>query len=258
VPQARSGVLAWQRIADGFDTGELPVLAGDDEVDRILLARVDPNRFRFETRSAPDGNKQLADWMAETGTVMVINGSYYARDGSPDTPILSKGVRLGPSRYVAEHGAFIASEAFTGIRDLAIQDVQAAFAGEHDAMVSYPLLIAPDGSSRVKKDSGWLANRSFIAQDRDGRILLGTTKAAFFTLARLAAFLREAPLGITVALNLDGGPVACQGIALGGFTRRFCGRWEYAFHHGQGQLLTWRWGGFGRWALPLVLVAERK
>jgi hypothetical protein len=258
VPQARSGVLVWQRIAAGFDAGELPVLTGDDEVDRILLARVDPDRFRFEARSAPDGNKQLTAWMAETGAVMVINGSYYARDGSPDTPVLSHGIRLGPPRYLAEHGALIASDAFTGIRDLAIQDVQAAFAGAHDAMVSYPLLITPDGSSRVQNDSGWLANRTFIAQDKDGRILLGTTKEAFFSLARLAAFLRGAPLGITVALNLDGGPVACQGITLGGFTRRFCGRWEYAFHNGEGQLLTWRWGGFGRWALPLVLVVERK
>jgi Phosphodiester glycosidase len=257
-PIVRAGDLVWTKIADGLDAGELPVLAGAEEVDRILLARVDPTRFRFEVRSAAAGTMLLDDWMAEPGTVLVINGSYYGPDGRPDTPVVSSGVRLGPTRYVAEHGAFIASDGFTGVRDLGLGNLAAAFAGAHDAMVSYPLLIAPDGSSRVAADRGWLANRSFIGQDTQGRIILGTTKSAFFTLSRLGDLLRAAPLALTIALNLDGGPVACQGISPGGFTRRFCGRWEYAFHDGEGQLLTWRWGRHGRWALPLVLAVVRK
>jgi hypothetical protein len=258
VPEVQPGAIAWREISDGFETAELPVFASGDEVDQILLARVDPKRFRFEVRSAPAGTTQIGDWMAETGAAMVINGSYYARDGRPDTPVLSDGIRLGPPHYRARHGAFVASDAFTGIRDLAVQDVATAFAGVHDALVSYPLLIAPDRSNRVTTDQKWLANRSFVAQDTDGRIVLGTTKGAFFTLTRLAAFLREAPLGLTIALNLDGGPVACQAIALGGFSRQFCGRWEYTVNHGEGHLLTWRWGRFGRWALPLTLVVVQR
>jgi len=81
----------------GFEVGELPVLAGGMEADRILLARIDPRRFRFAVRSAPSGNRTLDDWLAEAGVVMAINGSYYAKDGQPDTPVRSGGVRLGPA-----------------------------------------------------------------------------------------------------------------------------------------------------------------
>jgi Phosphodiester glycosidase len=258
VSPAQAGPFAWRQLSEGFDVTELPALVAEHEVDRVLLARIDPTRFRFEVRNAPAGNKQLSDWMAEPGTVLVINGSYYALDGTPDTPVLSQGIWLGPHRYDAKHGAFVASDASTGIRDLASQDWQTAFDGAHDAMVSYPLLLAADGSNRVTADQHGLANRSFIGRDREGRIVLGTTKDAFFSLGRLAAFLREAPLGLTTALNLDGGPVACQGIAFGGFSRRFCGHWEYAMHEGVPQLLTWRWGKYGRWALPIVLIVVPK
>jgi hypothetical protein len=57
-------------------------------------------------------------------------------------------------------------------------------------------------------------------------IEIGTTVDAFFSLGRLATFLRTASLGLKLALNLDGGPVACQGIALFGFHRESCGRFE--------------------------------
>ena len=89
-------------------------------------------------------------------------------------------------------------------------------------------MIDADGLSRSKGDARWLANRSFVAQDETGRIVLGTTKDAFFSLDRLAAFLREAPLALKLALNLDGGPIACQAIALKDFKRDFCGQWEMA------------------------------
>ena len=256
-PHAEPGALAWEDRAEGFQTAELPVLAGGAEVDRLLLARVDPARFRFVARSAPAGDRLLADWMAGPGTVLVVNGSYYGNHGEPDTPFISDGAQLGPAEYAPTHGAFVASDAFTGIRDLANGDWKQALAGARDAMVSYPLLLAADGSSRAGQ-SRWLANRSFVAQDADGWIVVGTSKEAFFSLDRLAAFLRAAPLRLTLALNLDGGPVACQGITLGSYQRRFCGNWELSVRDGEASLLTYRWGRHARYALPVVLAAVRR
>lgn len=256
-PAGQPGPLAWQAMEEGFEAAELPVLVDGAEVDRVLLARADPARFRFVARNAPAGNRLLDDWMADPGTVLAVNGSYYSRRGVPDTPLVSDGALLGPAAYTATHGVFVASDAFTGIRDLADGGWQAALAGARDAMVSYPLLLAADGSSRAG-GSRWLANRSFVAQDAAGRIVVGTTTDAFFSLDRLAAFLRVAPLGLTLALNLDGGPVACQGIALGGFRRRFCGQWELAEDKGGTRLLGWGWGRHGRWALPIVLAVVRR
>jgi hypothetical protein len=106
------------------------------------------------------------------------------------------------------------------------------------------------GRNRVSHVSRWLANRSFIGQDKAGRIIIGTTTDAFFSLDRLARFLLEAPLDLTLALNLDGGPVACQGISLNGYGRRTYGRWEAQVVDDRVQLLTWPYGTID---LPLVL-----
>ncbi|HEV8027401.1 MAG TPA: phosphodiester glycosidase family protein [Stellaceae bacterium] len=256
-PLATPGPFAWDDVAAGFAVGELPVLADGHEVDRLLLARIDPQRFRFVLRNAPAGNRALGNWMAALHAVLVVNGSYFATDGTPATPFRSDGIALGPRDYKAAHGAFVASPRFVGIRDLAGEDWRSAFDDAPDALVSYPLLLAADGSSRVVAGAHWLANRSFVAADGAGRIILGTTADAFFSLDRLAGFLRESPLNLTLALNLDGGPVACQGIALNGYRRDFCGSWELAER--DGALKLWQpLLGKGRAALPIVLAVLPK
>ena len=255
VPPVEAGHITWRDLAVGFEVSELPVLASGREVDRILLARIDPANFRFEIRSGATGNKGLDDWMTELGAILIINGSYYSRRGTPDTPLLSDGRQLGPVNYEARHGAFVATSTTAGIRDLAAESWQAAFIGAKNAMVSYPLLVAADGSTRAKSDYRLLANRSFVGQDHKGRILLGTTTDAFFSLDRFGTFLRDSQLDLATVLNLDGGPVACQAIAFHGYKRRFCGRWETQVMNGTLRLLGWR---FGTWALPIVLAVVPK
>jgi hypothetical protein len=247
-----AGPLAWRAIATGFDVAELAVIAEGREVDRVLLARIEPAHFRFAVRNVPAGNRDLDAWMRELGAALVINGSYFARDGSPDTPIVSAGARLGPRHYIANHGAFVASSRSVGVRDFASLDWHIALRDAEDAMISFPLLVTRDGSSRVKADPRSLANRSFVGEDHEGRIILGTTVEAFFSLERLAAFLRAVPLDLAVALNLDGGPVACQGIALNGYRRNTCGRWELSSRDGRPKLLTPVFGTV-RSSLPIVL-----
>jgi phosphodiester glycosidase len=249
VPLVTPGELAWRRIAEGFEIADLTVIANGQGVDHVLLARIDPARFRFEVRNASDGDKDLDQWMAHLGAALVVNGSYYALDGRPDTPFMSNGVQLGPRDYDAKAGAFVAGTNFTGIRDLAHLDWKAAFLGAENAMVSYPLLVV-DGTIRVARPSRWLANRSFVAQDQDRWIVIGTTRDAFFSLDRFARFLLDAPLRLTLALNLDGGPVASQGISLNGFERRSVGRWEAQVEGDKVQLLTWPYGTV---AMPIVL-----
>jgi Phosphodiester glycosidase len=252
-----AGPLSWRTIAQGFEAGELAVIAEGREVERISLARIDPVHFRFVVRNAPAGDRDLDVWMRKLGAALVINGSYFSRDGTPDTPLVSAGVRLGPRHYIANHGAFVASARSVRIRDLATEDWHIALRDAEDAMVSYPLLVARDRQNRVKADPRWLANRSFVGEDHDGRIILGTTADAFFSLERLATFLRDAPLDLAVALNLDGGPVACQAIALNGFRRNICGRWELWARDGRMDLLTPVFGSV-RWSLPIVLAVLPK
>jgi hypothetical protein len=145
--------------------------------------------------------------------------------------------------------------------DLTQAKWQDAFAGAHNAMVSYPLLLGEDGLTHVIVKSRWLANRTFVAHDREGRILIGTTREAFFSLDRLAGFLKDAPLDLTLALNLDGGPIACQSVRLQGFQRKFYAQWEAqvrddAQEGAEVSLLRWPFAQ-ATWAMPVVLTVER-
>ena len=257
-PMGTAGPFTWQRVAQGFEVAELPVTAEGIEVDRILLARIDPARFRFVVRNSPAGDKDVTKWLDELDAALIINASYFLPDGKPETPFLSNGALLGPHNYDARHGAFVTSGRVTDIRDLANEDWRAVFRGAEHAMVSYPLLVAADGSNRVKADDRWLANRSFIGLDGSGNVVLGTTMEAFFSLNRLATFLRAAPLGLVKALNLDGGPLACQAISLGSYRRDFCGKWELAAPGGDLKLLTWTFAANRPWALPNVLAVRRR
>ena len=252
-----AGRFEWQAIGAGLEVGELPIIMSDIEVDRLLLARIDSAHFRIVVRTSADGDTDVGQWVDKLGAAVVVNGSYYSPRGAPETPLVSNRTRLGPQIYDARHGALVASSSYVGIRNLNNEDWREALRTVDDGLVSYPLLFDATGASSVTADDRWLANRSFVAQDAAGRIIVGTTVDAFFSLNRLARFLREAPLGLTRVLNLDGGPVACQGIALGDYRRNFCGRWELAAHGGKLELLTWLYGS-RPWALPIVIAAVPK
>ncbi len=235
---ADPGPIAWRPLRNGFEVAELPVLVQGAEVDRILLTRIDPTKYRFMVRNDPTGRRHLDSWMRDLGAILVINGSYYGRSGAPATPVVIDGRPAGPAQYDAKQGAFVAAKGSAQLVDLQRQDWASALRGADAAMVSYPLLIASDGADRAPPGTGWLANRSFIAEDRAGRIILGTTKNAFFSLERLGAFLKRSPLELKLALDLDGGPVACQAVKLANYSRRQCGNWELQIdRRGQAKIL---------------------
>jgi hypothetical protein len=251
--------VRWHQVAAGLDVAELPVRVGGQPVDALLLSRIDPTRYRFRVLNRPAGDRDVGDWMAATGASLVVNGSYYAHDTTPDTPVVSDGHRLGPASYQATHGAFVAGGPGgpDGARlvDLAGLDWRRVTDGASQSMVSYPMLLGADGHGRTDgTDERWLANRSFLGQDGAGRIIVGTTRDAYFSLPSLAAFLPRAGLDLRLALNLDGGPVACQKVSAGGYLRDFCGRDELAVHGGRLELLR-PLVDFRRSALPMALVA---
>ena len=225
-PQATPGAVEWTTASEGFQTGRLPALVNGETVDEIVVARIDPARFRFEVLNQPSGKRRLGDWLRETGAALIVNGSYYDRVGRPATPIVNKGVPAGPAAYTSQHGAFIVKDAQARIADLTQEDWQAAFKEADAGIVSYPMLIAPDGATGRPVQSRWLANRSFVGVDDRGFVVIGTTASAFFSLDRLAVFLKASPLRLKAALNLDGGPVACQGVALGPVQLKQFGLWE--------------------------------
>jgi hypothetical protein len=220
-PALAAKSVEWRRLDPGFEVAELSIPDEAGGTDRLLLARVDPAKYRFVLRNDPAGHS-LGDWMGKLGAVMVINGGFFFRDRTPATPMVSDGTPLGPTTYDARHGAFVASGKTAGIRDLRKDDWRQVFAKADAALVSFPLLLSADGSHSVQT-SDKRAHRSFAGEDDAGRIVLGTTLGPSFTLPGFAKVLKATPLKLKLALNLDGGPYACQAVAHKDFTRSFCG-----------------------------------
>lgn len=221
--RAEPGQLSWRRLAPGLEIGELPVMVGDEEVERLYLTRIDSELYEFRILVEP--NKDLDAWMRDLQPAAVINGSYYNAELGPATPVLIDGVRSGPADYSASHGAFVSSARRTALVDLSHADWRSMITDAETMLVSYPTLLDADGANRAQP-SRWLASRSFLAEDADGLIILGSAPEGFFSLYRLGEFLKRAPMELRYALNLDGGPVACQGVSAGGVTRRVYGRVE--------------------------------
>jgi len=257
-PPVEAGRVVWKEAEPGFEVAEMPVLAQGVEVDRILLARFDSGKFRFVARNAPHGDRDIDQWRkAVPEAVLIVNGSYYDAKGFPDTPVISEGVAAGPKDYDAQGGAFVDEGGSARLVDLAGKNWKAELAGSQNAMVSYPMLIGADGRPRTGVDSGWLSNRTFLGLDSTGRIIVGTTKDAFFSLARLANFLKAAPLDLRLALNLDGGPIACRSWRVNGAEQTFYAEWESQSRDGRVSLLRSVFPTVS-WAMPMALTVERR
>lgn len=256
--EIESGNYSWTALARGFEVTEVPALADGVEVERVHLTRIDPAYYRFEVHTAPDAARELDDWMKVTGAVLIVNGSYFDREGKPATPIISRGRPMGPKGYGTKHGAFIVTAAGASVQDLGRTRWQQAFRGASEAMVSFPMLIGADGHSRALNSNPLhAANRSFIGQDDSGRVIIGTTQNGYFSLDKFALFLMRSGLELKRALNLDGGPPACQAVALGAFRRSVCSNSASANDTSQLRVLSQLFGQ-RPWGLPIVLAAFPK
>ena len=97
-PLATPGPLIWTKRADGFDTAELAAFVGSEEVDRILLARLDPEKYRFQIHSRPAGDRKLGDWMRVLDATLVVNGSYFDGKGAAGNAARKSRVRVRAAR----------------------------------------------------------------------------------------------------------------------------------------------------------------
>ena len=182
----RPGAFEWQTLAPGFEIAELPVLTDTEEIDSIYLARIDPQYYDFQVLAQP--GRSISQWeKALPDAALIVNGSFFGPHNEPDTPFISNGAILGPASYDAKAGAFVAAGSGADVVDLSAgAGWKPAFVGARNAMVAYPLLIGEDGKSHVLTNSRWLSNRSFVGRDSSGRIIIGSTREAFFSLSRLA------------------------------------------------------------------------
>ena len=257
VPAPRSDFGGWTARAPGLETGDIELTIDGRWIDHIALCRLDPRRYRFTVHWDATRSRTVEEWQQALGASLVINGSYFLPDGSPQTPLRLDGRAAGPARYTSLHGGFVAGDGVANgvaILDLKGKDVLPAIAPFPQAMVSYPLLLDEAGEMRAPATREWLASRTFIALDGEGRVVVGTTRSGFFTLRRLGEYLKASPLDVRVALNFDGGPIASQIVKTDAFERVTIGNAEIT-DGGDVARVWWQAHRTSRWRLPIVLAA---
>jgi uncharacterized protein YigE (DUF2233 family) len=220
----------WRPLGRGLNFAEIQVFRNKEPVDTLAVVKVDPanNAFRVQHHQP----QSITAWQKELGAPVVFNASYYGKDNQPCGLIISNGNPMGPRRNSQMRGMFVAEPKGLSpdipratILDLTITPISAKNLPWTQGVQSYPLLLDTKGRIRVWSSSK-TAQRTVIAIDRHGYILVFNTNAAYFTLHDFAHFLKASTLEIDSALNLDGGTEAQLYIKTQDFEKFSPSSWE--------------------------------
>jgi uncharacterized protein YigE (DUF2233 family) len=202
----------WRTVAPGIDLMRLQGRSNDfDEL--LIVARVDVKLADLRVLYDPQAPRTARDWQADTGAALVVNGGFFDEQYRATGLLISDGQPFGRS-YRGFGGMFSLRAGRPLLQWLRTHPYRFDPAIEQ-AVQGFPMLVVAEQRVEGIADNGQRNRRTFIALDRDGRVLLGVTQIAQWTLTDLADFLAASPaLGVVHALNLDGG--ASSGLWLGG------------------------------------------
>jgi uncharacterized protein YigE (DUF2233 family) len=205
----------WQTLGRGLSFAQVDVLR-EGEVTEVVatlaVVKIDPatNAFRV-FHQAP---QSITQWQQQLQAPIVFNASYYGANNQPVGLIIADGQAIGTANNRQMRGMFVAEPKGISpdlpratILDLQATPIHPQKLPWTQGVQSFPLLLDYKGNIRVR-DSDKRANRTVIATDRVGNILVFNTSNRFFTLRELAQFLKNSKFDIDSALNLDGGSEA--------------------------------------------------
>ncbi len=193
----------WREIAPGLEVRGVSAKVGARE-ELLLMVRVDPAQQPIRLKYDAAAPKTVREWFETTAVVVVINAGYFLEDRRTAALLVVDGVTHGRT-YKGFGGMFALRGAEPSLWWLRRE----AYAGDESitqAVQSVPMLV--DGVEVVPgiPENGERNRRSFVALDERGRVLLGVSQTAAWTLTDLATYLASEPeLEVRAALNLDGG-----------------------------------------------------
>ncbi len=197
----------WKPIKPGIEQLALRgrITSGADKVDElIVIARIDPKRVQLKVQYAPTAPQHVRAWLESTQADVTINGGYFDEQNVATALVVVDGAAIGKS-YSGFGGLFAVRGNAPSLQWLKAKpyhpDPKITYALQGSPMLVYNARMVPGIS-----DNGARSRRSFVAIDKQGRVLLGICQFAQWTLTDLAKYLAEAKdLQIQNALNLDGG-----------------------------------------------------
>ena len=207
----QAGGPRWRTLRDGM---EFTTLRGDRYCRRgsseIAVLRLDPARVRLKVHhySREPGGVPLSilEWQQHTGALAVFNAGQYYPDLSYMGLLVSDGVRVSKRLHPGFKAALVASpedgRLTARVLDLDRDPVDPETPGWRDVAQSF-MLFERGGRPRIRK-SDLVANRTVVAQDGKGRIVVITSEGGY-TLWDFAQILQQAPIGLSHAMAMDGG-----------------------------------------------------
>lgn len=225
----------WRTLRPGF---EFTTLRGEPWCRRgssaIAVLRADPERVRVSVHhyssDKAGGVPSIVEWQRRLGAAAVFNAGQYYPDLAYMGLLVSDGRRISPRPHATFRAALVAepdSIAWRGRRarvvDLEAERLDPQRPGWKEVAQSFMLFDREHGV-RVKK-SDRVANRTAVAEDRTGRIVVVVTEGGY-TLDDFARLLLESPLHLSHAMSMDGGLEAELVVSSGLFRYASFGHWD--------------------------------
>jgi uncharacterized protein YigE (DUF2233 family) len=194
----------WEEVGPGLER-RVVNLPGklDGPGESLYLLRIDPALYRFDVSYSPGQPRSLAQWQADTGALIVVNGGFFTETYDATGLVIVAGQPSGTS-YADFGGMLAITAAGPQLRWLPEQPYDPSeplMAG----LQSFPMLIRPGGIWGYTEKDEVAARRTAVGQDWQGRIVFVIASTGTLTLYELARYLAESDLELERALNLDGG-----------------------------------------------------
>lgn len=201
VPTASPEPL-WQTIDDGLHWRKL--IPNGDDLAQLVVARIDPSRYRFRAIYHAGAAENLSGWRArEADASVIINANFFDNNDFALGLVVSDGTAHGIA-YQDRGGTFLVSDGAPEIVSYLspsfpeIGDIEQAVQG-------FPLLVEDGRQAYFAAGSGERTRRTMIGIDRSGNVLIMVAPFLGLSLAELSAYLPKTDLDIDAAFNLDGG-----------------------------------------------------
>jgi len=225
--------IAWRSLKPGMDFALVEatryVHLGSS---RVGVARLDPDRVRFRVfhfRDLAEGRPLTVEqWQKRTGALITVNPGQFDKRGTHLGLLIRDGTNIGTGLLSVWKGIFAAEPRNPSLPKAVLIDLAHApfdpATNLYTQAVQSFMLLDRKGRKRVRR-SDWKANRTILAMDQAGRVLLICTEGAF-TLWEFADWLKESELGVVQAMSLDGGYKAEMAVAADDFEYVTYGQWE--------------------------------
>jgi uncharacterized protein YigE (DUF2233 family) len=199
----------------------------------IAVLRIDPGLWRFEVfhytlyggEAAP---LTAREWQERTSASAVVNAGQYYSDLSYMGLLISGDRKFSSKPHPQWQALFVAEPTRSGMGRARVVDLK------HDQFrlnsTAYTqiaqsfMLFDQTGRKRVRKGN-WVANRTAVAEDRRGRILVFVSEGGF-TIWDFAHLLQTSGLNLVKAMSMDGGYESELAVAVRDFGYATFGQWE--------------------------------